>query len=658
MKIIRNLFSVISILGITVVLLSCGSLIKKRKPIQATQSAKERFQTIIKSKKSRKYKIQKLNMLKLSEPETDIVDDINLALGDINYKSRNFKEAFASYMLVSQSEFFSPKEAESLYFACRSLYKLGQFDEALALSTKALPLSEKNPELVNRINRLRFALQKQTHNNIGALKSLISISEMSPNESERKAAKSRAIDYLDSKLNAQEIAQVADSSDFKDLQAFALFRIGETHFENKNFSDAKSSLSDIADIVPDSDIAEQAAKILKQIDAQRKVNPMTIGVILPLSGRHSKVAYRTLRGLQLGLGIYGKNRSNFKLAVIDSEGNPDIARRAVERLVVEDHVIGIVGSLLSKTSVAVASKADELGVPSIALSQKSGITDVGSTVFRNALTSELQVRQLVRTAMEDFGLKRFAILYPNDRYGIEYANLFWDEVLARGGEIRAAQSYDGKKKLFSGPIQRLVGTYYLEDRREEYRQNLTDWLKRQKIISRRINPPNELLPPIIDFEALFIPDTIPILDSIAPTLAYHDISHLMLLGTNLWNSQRLVKRSKALVEGSLFVDSLLSSDPTFKNSAFYREYKSVFGTEPGIFAAQAYDAGLIIRQAISSGETSRIGLAEQIAGTKKFSGSLGELHVSKRRELIRPLVSLKVTDGKIQALQTEPHKIK
>src|SRR6185369_3531304 len=118
------------------------------------------------------------------------------------------------------------------------------------------------------------------------------------------------------------------------------------------------------------------------------------------------------------------------------------------------------GSLLSKTALPLAAKAQELGVPSIGLSQKAGLTEIGDKVFRNALTSEMQVREVVRVAMDELGLKKFAILFPNDPYGVEYANIFWDEVLARGGSVQAAQTYNPKDTDFRGVIQRLVGTYY------------------------------------------------------------------------------------------------------------------------------------------------------------------------------------------------------
>ncbi|MCB0412406.1 MAG: penicillin-binding protein activator, partial [Bdellovibrionales bacterium] len=381
--------------------------------------------------------------------------------------------------------------------------------------------------------------------------------------------------------------------------------------------------------------------------ARRQVSPKTIGAVLPLSGRHANVAQKTLRGLQLGLGIYGPERSEFRLAVIDSEGNPDQARRAVERLVTEDHVIAIVGSLLSREAMAVASKADELGVPSINLSQRTGITEVGNTVFRNSITSEMQVRHLVREAMEHMGLKKFAILYPNDPYGVEYANLFWDEVLARGGQITAAQTYNSKDTNFGEPVQRLIGTYYLEDRLPEYKATVRNWYKDNPSPRARETMPDDILSPIVDFDAIFIPDSIRAVAQIAPTLAFHNISHVRLLGTNLWNSETLPERGNRHVEDALFVDTLLATDQKFKDSNFVKLYKSVFGEEPGLFELQGYDTGIILRTFIASGARTRGGLSQSLRSSHTVPGATGPLQVDSSREFHRPLVSLTIQGGKI-----------
>ncbi|MCB0415408.1 MAG: penicillin-binding protein activator, partial [Bdellovibrionales bacterium] len=281
------------------------------------------------------------------------------------------------------------------------------------------------------------------------------------------------------------------------------------------------------------------------------------------------------------------------------------------------------------------------------LSQKEGLTKTGQYVFRNALTSDMLVKQLVATAMEKRGYKKFAILYPNDKYGIEYANLFWDEVLRRGGEITGAQPYTSKETDFSGPIRRLVGTFYVEDRISEYRLHLKEWKKKQKRLSERNTPPTDLLPPIVDFDALFIPDGVKALGQIAPTLPYHDISNLPLMGTNLWNNSQLISRGQSLVEKSIFVDGLVTQNTNFKKTQFFNEYKKTFGLEPGMLEAQAYDIGLMLRQLINSGVNSRVELAQALSHIKTFNGSLGQLAVDESGEFTRPIYSLTVLNGKI-----------
>ncbi len=296
--------------------------------------------------------------------------------------------------------------------------------------------------------------------------------------------------------------------------------------------------------------------------------------------------------------------------MVDSEGTPEGARRAVERLVTEDSAIAIVGSLLSREATAVAQKTEELGVPSVALSQKAGLTESGTYIFRNAVTSAMQVRELVKLAMDQLGMKRFAILYPNDAYGVEYANLFWDEVLARGGTIAGAQIYAPTETDFRGPIKRLVGTYYLEDRKSEYQARLRDWYRSQKKISTRASPPDDILPPIVDFDAIFIPDTPKALGQIAPMLVYQGVSGVRLLGTSVWNTTELVRRGERNVENALFVDSNMLSDPSFKQSKFFKDFLKTFGEEPGMFEAQGFEVGVMLRNSVAGGERSRIGLAE------------------------------------------------
>ena len=329
-----------------------------------------------------------------------------------------------------------------------------------------------------------------------------------------------------------------------------------------------------------------------------------------------------------------------------------MARKAVERLVAEDNVVAIIGGLLSKTATAEASKAQELGVPAIMLTQKTGITQTGNYVFRNALTSEMQVEYLVDQAMNKMGLRNFAIMFPNDAYGTEFANLFWDIVKAKGGEIRGAQPYDPAETDFRGHVQRLTGLFYLEDRADEYKLRQKAWLEKNPKRGARQSAPaiEDLLNPIVDFDAIFIPDSARAVGQIAPMLAYNNVNGVRLLGTNLWNAPALINRGQKFVENSVFPDSFLPTDPKFANSEFTTTYKSTFDEEPGLMEIQAYDSALILRQLVAGGERTRMGLRDHMANLQNFNGALGPLNVNAEREFRRPLTALTVKDGKIQQL--------
>ena len=324
---------------------------------------------------------------------------------------------------------------------------------------------------------------------------------------------------------------------------------------------ARIELAEVAAQFRQTEIGARAQRLLDQLDSRQKLDPRTVGVVLPLTGKQAATGYKSLHGVQLGLGVYGKVQSGLRLAVIDSEGNPDVARRAVERLVIEDGAIAIIGGLLSKTAGAEAAKAQELGVPAIMLSQKSGVTQTGDAIFRNAFTSQMQVQRLVEIAMNDLKLSRFAILFPNDAYGTEYANLFWDEVSSRGGSIVGAQPYDPKVHDFRPYVQRLAGLYYVEDRYEEYRVALKKWQQKNPKRSLRTSAPTfeDLVGPIVDFDALFVPDRADAARLIAPTLPLYDLNKVRLLGTNLWNRPELVEHKNRDIERAIFVDALSPS---------------------------------------------------------------------------------------------------
>ena len=189
--------------GFILILSSCTVVPRKKAPVSAPISAKTQFDKINNGLNSKNLRasVKKLQSLIKEHPNSDIVDDSWLLIGDIYFKLRNYKGAFEAYMSVSQSEFFSPQEADSLLRACKSLYKLGAFDEALALSKKALNVAKQDYEMTQEIHRFRYVLQSQMGDNLDALQSLVYLSKEAKDPSKKRGYEERAIDYLNSRLN-------------------------------------------------------------------------------------------------------------------------------------------------------------------------------------------------------------------------------------------------------------------------------------------------------------------------------------------------------------------------------------------------------------------------------------------------------------------------
>ncbi len=647
-KIIYVLFCIFTSLTLT----HCAGSSQKRAPISANQN------DILAYKKA-KLMLEKgqaaqgltiLNTLATKLPVNDVTDDAYFLMANYYFSRKNYVKAYRSYLPIIKSEFFSPKEAKAYLQSAYCLKYNGQPDEALSLINTGLSRAEMDMPTKIKSYELKAQIEESTGDHLASAQSLSFLAQNHPNQNIKKQSLTKAKSKIESKIAAPNLKSIAEGRNYpSEIIAVANYKYGEHLYNNGDKDGAYKYFNNVVTSAPSSEYATKAKTLFSNLKAASVTDPYSIGVILPLTGRHRHIGQKTLKGIQLALGIFGDTPSNFKLSVFDSQSKTDIAAQGVEKLVKEDHVIAIIGGLLSKTSQVVANLANQYQVPNISLSQKSKLTDIGDFIFRNAITGELQIRTLVKTAMEKKGIKSFAILYPNDNYGTEYANMFWSEVRARGGQVTSAQSYEPKETDFKNHIKKLVGTFYIEDRKQEYRHHLNVWYSKNK--GRRKSPPDDLLPPIVDFQALFIPDSPKALGQIAPMLNYYNVEGVTLLGTNIWNQPSLIKRGQKYVEGALFVEDLSVFNNAYKNTKFYEEFKKTYEEEPNTFSAQAFDTAKLLATIIENGERSRVDVRRRLAGLRSFTGAKGKVLINNRREMVSPLIGLTVKDREIISIE-------
>jgi len=474
-----------------------------------------------------------------------------------------------------------------------------------------------------------------------------------------------AEDLIQNRLSVSDLESASRDQSLIAHRPLILWQLGQANQKNKRSSQALEYYRSLSSQYPQSPLTIRANVMIELIQASQTVDSSVIGAVLPLTGKNANVGQHALIALKMGLEV-DKPDSKFKLVTYDTQSNPDLAAAGVDKLLVDNKVIALVGGLSSKEATLLAQRAELFSVPFIGLSQKPGLTSIGEFVFRNSLTPDMQVDQLANFAFEKLNAKRFAILFPNDSYGVEFANIFWDQVLARGGQVTAAQTYDPKENDFTGVIQQLVGTYYPEARPEEYKQRLDDMKKAKRLRAQKNRKENKkptaknsreheveesILQPVVNFDVIFLPDSGKTLSQVMAFMKVNEVSNLTYLGTNIWNSPDIVKRAAGGQKESVyFVDAIDPNDNRIRETPFFKEYLTAFNEEPTLIEMQAYESAKILRDQITSGGTSRDSLASRLRIMGRSTGITGELRMSNQREIERPVHVLSLDNGLIRKI--------
>ncbi|MBN1275960.1 MAG: penicillin-binding protein activator [Deltaproteobacteria bacterium] len=425
-------------------------------------------------------------------------------------------------------------------------------------------------------------------------------------------------------------------------------RIAVDFFEQEEFQKAKIAAISLIQSSSDPVWIEIGNRMLERIEQAMSTRRGVIGCLLPLSGPFAIYGQEVLHGILIGMGI----SDDFKfdpvkeIVIKDTEGEPEKALKGLAELVEKEKVMAVVGPLSSRAATAVSKSADTYGIPVIILAQKEGIVEQGEMVFRNFLTPSQEIRVLVDNAVNEMGIKRFAILYPDNSYGTFFMNLFWDQLEKMGGEVTAAESYTSNETDFADQIQKMTGLYF--KRPHSVLKMLRErWTPEQE--------ENEIYPekpePIVDFEAVFIPDDFQRVTMIAPQLAFHDVHNVHLLGTSLWQPSELSEMASKYVQGAIFSSGFPQLSEEYSVVNFIENYKASFDATPGILAAAGYDTIRILKEIMTERNSrTRKDIQQALFALKDFHGITGKTAFNSSGEVEKDVFLFTISGKKTRLL--------
>lgn len=440
------------------------------------------------------------------------------------------------------------------------------------------------------------------------------------------------------------------------------------------------------------------SRITDALEENFKINKKVIGCLLPLKGDYSLYGEELLNGIQLGMDLFSMNDTDITVELIikNTNAEPEDTLAAVTELIIKDKVIAIIGPLSQSASVAAAKKAQEHGVPIITFSQKPDITKEGDQVFRNYLTPAKEVDALVTRAVNEMGMFRFGIFYPDTSYGNYFMNIFWEKVEEMGGEITAVESYKSGDTDFAEGIKKMTGLYYprpesVIEMLKTQKLSITDEIKEEGSLSARqpgvpgdtgatasagetaskeINGPgiiaNETIPdteitpdeitdaeqpdaahpdeaaiehqaktdPVVDFDAVFIPDNSQNIALIAPQFPFYNVFNVPFLGTSLWLSDELINTTSDYLQGAIFPVGFYINNDSAMVMDFVKLYRETYGKDPGILAATGYDTIKMIKNLLMEYDIStRTDFQKALFEYNNYYGVTGEISFDEQGEV-------------------------
>ncbi len=303
-----------------------------------------------------------------------------------------------------------------------------------------------------------------------------------------------------------------------------------------------------------------------------------VALLLPLTGSFASVGQSMLNAAHLALFDFADDA--FELLVNDTKGTPEGAAEAGRQAIVEGAGL-ILGPLLATEVDAVTPWARRAGVNMIAFSNDKLVA--GDGVYIMGFLPEAQVARVVAYAASK-GLSRYAVLAPENSYGIQVTESLRRAASTHGGQVTRVQYYNPRSPNFDAAVRSLAD---FEVRREQLTAQRRALTGLEDEASRRALARLDHLQTFgnLPYDALLVAEGGKNLQEIAALLPYYDIdpAEVRMLGTVQWDTPT-TGAEPALVGG------WFTAPPPAARADFEKRYTAVFGEAPQRVATMAYDA--------------------------------------------------------------------
>ena len=343
--------------------------------------------------------------------------------------------------------------------------------------------------------------------------------------------------------------------------------------------------------------------------AHGRVEHVTIGTVLPLTGGYAEYGQNVLAGLQIAAEDF--NRSGpLQIHIIanDDQADPVQAVSALNTLRTVHGVRFVIGGFTSTCSEAMYPVAEWSGMLMFSSSTSTpSLTNDTPMFFRNWPSDRDQARTFAHQTIKLFEKKSASLLYSNSEYGVDVMEQFREAYESMGGKIVIEEPYEPKATDFQKHIQRL-----LENPAE------CVWL---------FGYYHEM--------GLFLKQA-------------HELGlHTQFFGQEGIEGAELLQIAGEAAEGLIyFVPVFDPNDESPKVKRFVEAFKAKLGRTPDVVAAHAYDALDILARSIQAVGPDPQMVARHLLTVNSYPGVAGLTTLDENGDASKPVMVKTIKEGK------------
>ena len=328
--------------------------------------------------------------------------------------------------------------------------------------------------------------------------------------------------------------------------------------------------------------------------------PIKIGALLAVSGPPAflgeperNTAQMLVDEINKAGGIKGRK---LELIVIDTQGDATKAMMGVNKLIKDDKVVAIIGPSTTGESMAVIPEIEKAQIPLISCAAGSKITEpVKKWVFKTAQNDVLAVARIYEYLKKQ-KISKIAIVTVSDGFGASGREQLVSQAGPAGIKIISDETYGPKDTDMTAQLTKIRGS------------------EAQAIICWGTNPG----PAVVARNVQQLGIKLPLFMS-------HGVS-----------SKKFIELAGPAAEGIILpsgrvivADQISSKEPQKKALLSYvTSYKKLYNVEGDHFGGHAWDAMMLLKQAIAKGGATPAAIRDQLEKTKKFSGIGGTFSYS------------------------------